>query len=78
MAEGLITIAEKYLKKGAKVYVQGKLESRKWTDKDGVERYATELVLRPYRSELIMLDPRKDDLIEVSIPELPEDQEAAA
>jgi single-strand DNA-binding protein len=78
MAEGLITIAEKYLKKGAKVYVQGKLETRKWTDKDGHDQYTTEIVLRPYSSDLIMLDARKDQNGEVTVPELPEDQEAAA
>lgn len=78
MAEGLVTIAEKYLKKGAKVYVQGKLESRKWTDKDGGERYTTEIVLRPYHGELIMLDTRTDELGEVPVPELPKEHEAAA
>ena len=78
MAEGLITIAEKYLKKGAKVYVQGSLETRKWTNKDGHDQYTTEIVLRPYSSDLIMLDARKDQNGEVTVPELPEDQEAAA
>jgi single-strand DNA-binding protein len=58
--EGLVTIAEKYLKKGSKVYIEGKLETRKWTDKDGQEKYTTEVVLRPYSGDLIMLDGRKD------------------
>jgi single-strand DNA-binding protein len=58
--EGLVTVAEKYLKKGAKVYIEGKLETRKWTDKDGQEKYTTEIVLRPYSGDLIMLDGRKD------------------
>jgi single-strand DNA-binding protein len=59
MSEGLVGVAEKYLKKGSKVYVEGKLETRKWTDRDGIERYSTEIVLRPYSGELILLD-RKD------------------
>ena len=53
-----MTVAEKYLKKGAKVYIEGQLETRKWTDKDGKEKYSTEIVLRPYTGELIMLDGR--------------------
>src|SRR5436190_24103643 len=48
MSEGLVIVAEKYLKKGAKVYIEGKLETRKWSDKDNQERYTTEIVLRPY------------------------------
>jgi single-strand DNA-binding protein len=78
MSEGLITVAEKYLKKGAKVYVEGRLETRKWTDKEGQERYSTEIVLRPYRGELVMLDPRKDELGGGTVPDHAEDQEAAA
>ena len=77
MSEGLVSIAEKYLKKGAKVYVEGQLETRKWTDKEGHERNTTEIVLRPYRGQLIMLEP-KDELDEVPLPEPPEEQEAAA
>jgi single-strand DNA-binding protein len=76
--EGLISIAEKYLKKGAKIYVEGRLETRKWTDKDGKERYSTEVVLRSYSGELIMLDGRKDELGDVTVPDPPESQEAAA
>ena len=60
LSDGLVTVAEKYLAKGAKVYVEGKLETRKWTDRDGIERYTTEIVLRPYSGELILLD-RKDE-----------------
>ena len=77
MSEGLVSIAEKYLKKGAKVYVEGQLETRKWTDKEGHERHTTEIILRPYRGHLIMLEP-KDELDEVPLAELPDDQEAAA
>lgn len=58
--EGLIAVAEKHLKKGAKVYLAGRLETREWTDKEGVKRNSTEIALRAYGSELIMLDDRKD------------------
>ena len=56
--DNLVTIAERYLKKGSKVYLEGQLETRKYTDKDGNERYTTEVVLRPYRGELTLLDGR--------------------
>ena len=51
-------VAEQYLKKGSKVYVEGQLETRKWQDQGGNDRYTTEVVLRPYRGELAMLDSR--------------------
>jgi len=54
----LADVAEKYLKKGAKVYIEGALQTRKWTDKDGHERYTTEVVLQNFRGELTMLDGR--------------------
>jgi single-strand DNA-binding protein len=54
--EGLCRVAEQYLKKGAKVYLEGQLQTRKWTDKDGVERYSTEVVLQGFNSQLTMLD----------------------
>ena len=54
--ERLAEIAEKYLKKGAKVYVEGALQTRKWTDNAGQERYSTEIVLQGFRGELTMLD----------------------
>lgn len=56
--EALVNLAEKYLKKGSKVYLEGQLETRKWTDQSGAEKYTTEVVLRPYRGELTMLDSR--------------------
>jgi single-strand DNA-binding protein len=65
LSDGLVTVAEKYLGKGAKVYVEGKLETRKWTDRDGIERYTTEVVLRPYSGELVLLD-RKDEAAEAA------------
>ncbi len=54
----LVEVAEKYLKKGAKVYIEGQLETRKWTDTSGQEKYTTEVVLRQFRGELTMLDGR--------------------
>ena len=54
--ERLAEIAEKYLKKGSKVYVEGALQTRKWTDQGGQERYSTEVVLQRFRGELTMLD----------------------
>ena len=57
-SEPLAHVAEQYLKKGSKVYVEGQLETRKWQDQSGNDRYSTEVVLRPYRSELTILDSR--------------------
>ena len=54
--KNLADVAEKYLRKGAKVYVEGQLQTRKWTDKDGAEKYSTEIVLQNFRGELTMLD----------------------
>jgi single-strand DNA-binding protein len=54
----LVDVVEKYLKKGAKVYIEGQLQTRKWTDQQGQERYTTEVVLQRYRGELTMLDGR--------------------
>src|SRR5260370_1539470 len=56
--EGLCKIAEQYLKKGAKVYLEGQLQTRKWTDQSGVEKYSTEVVLQGFNSNLTMLDGR--------------------
>ncbi len=57
-SEPLIRVAEQYLRKGSKIYVEGQLETRKWQDQSGQDRYTTEVSLRPYRSELTMLDSR--------------------
>jgi single-strand DNA-binding protein len=54
--EGIVGVAEKYLKKGAKVYVEGAMRYRTWTDKKGIERSVTEVVLGPFNSSLVMLD----------------------
>jgi single-strand DNA-binding protein len=56
--ENLAKVAEQYLHKGSKVYVEGQLQTRKWTDKDGNEKYTTEVVLSRFRGELQMLDSR--------------------
>jgi single-strand DNA-binding protein len=54
--DNLCRIAEQYLKKGSKVYIEGQLQTRKWTDQQGVERYTTEVVLQNFRGELALLD----------------------
>jgi single-strand DNA-binding protein len=59
-SEPLARVAEQYLKKGSKVYIEGQLETRKWQDQSGADRYSTEVVLRPYTSTLTMLDGRGD------------------
>ena len=56
--EKLGEIAERYLKKGSQVYLEGQIETRKWQDKDGAEKYSTEIVLRNFRGELTLLDSR--------------------
>lgn len=59
--EGLAKVAEQYLRKGAKVYVEGQLQTRKWQDQNGNDRYSTEIVLQKFRGELQMLDSRGGD-----------------
>lgn len=59
-SEPLVRIAEQYLRKGSKVYLEGQLETRKWQDQSGQDRYSTEVVLRPYKGELTLLDGRGD------------------
>ena len=56
--ERLADVAEKYLRKGSKIYIEGQLQTRKWTDQSGVEKYSTEVVLQNFRGELTMLDTR--------------------
>ena len=58
--ERLTELAEKYLRKGSKVYVEGALQTRKWTDNAGVEKYSTEIVLTRFKGELTMLDGARD------------------
>lgn len=58
--EKLSEVAEKYLRKGSKIYIEGQLQTRKWTDQSGQDRYTTEVVLQRFRGELTMLDGRQD------------------
>ncbi len=57
-SEGLVNVAESYLKKGSKVYIEGQLQTRKWQDQNGQDRYSTEVVLRGFNGTLVMLDGR--------------------
>lgn len=59
--EGLVRVIKSYVKKGSKIYIEGQLQTRKWTDKDNNERYTTEIVLQNYNSSLILLDFKSED-----------------
>lgn len=59
--EGIAKVAEQYLKKGSTIYIEGSLQTRKWTDKDGLEKYSTEIVLQNYGGALTMLGGKQDD-----------------
>jgi single-strand DNA-binding protein len=61
MDDGLAKIAEQYLRKGSTVYIEGQIETRKWQDQSGADKYTTEVVLRPFRSALTMLGGKRDD-----------------
>lgn len=56
--DGLVRVAEQYLRKGSKVYIEGQLQTRKWQDQSGADRYSTEVVLQGFGGTLVMLDPR--------------------
>lgn len=56
LADGLVGVADRFLRKGSKVYIEGQLETRKWQDQSGADRYSTEIVLRPYAGTLVLLD----------------------
>jgi single-strand DNA-binding protein len=58
--ENIAKVAEQYLKKGSKVYLEGQLQTRKWQDKTGADRYSTEIVLQRYRGEMTLLDGRNE------------------
>ncbi|MDP3176206.1 MAG: single-stranded DNA-binding protein [Phenylobacterium sp.] len=58
--DNLVKVAESYLRKGSKVYIEGAIQTRKWTDQSGVEKFSTEVVLQKFRGELTMLDGRGD------------------
>ncbi len=57
--ENIAKVAEQYLRKGSKVYIEGQLETRKWQDQSGADRYSTEVVIRPFRGEMTLLDGRE-------------------
>jgi single-strand DNA-binding protein len=59
--DNLVKVAEQYLRKGAKVYIEGAIQTRKWTDQSGVEKFSTEIVLQKFRGELTMLDGKGGD-----------------
>jgi single-strand DNA-binding protein len=59
--EALVRVAEQYLRKGSKVYLEGRIETRKWQDRDGTDRYVTEIVLRAFGATLVLLDRAGDD-----------------
>lgn len=59
--EGLVSVCENYLKKGAKVFIEGQLETRKWQDANGQDKYSTEIVLKGFSGNLTMLDSRNDN-----------------
>ena len=61
--DGLVDIVEKYVKKGSKIYVEGELQTRKWQDKDGNDRYTTEVILQGYNCNLTLLDSRNNSQI---------------
>ena len=58
--DGLVDIVEKYVKKGSKVYVEGELQTRKWQDQEGKDRYTTEVILQGYNCNLTLLDSRNN------------------
>ncbi len=63
----LADICEKYLHKGSKVYLEGQLQTRKWQDKDGIEKYTTEVIIPRFKGEITLLDSRQSDNMDVSI-----------
>jgi single-strand DNA-binding protein len=75
---GLVEICEKYLRKGSKVYLEGQLQTRKWQDQGGVERYVTEIILGRFRGELTLLDSRGDAGSGAGIPPLTEERVVTA
>jgi single-strand DNA-binding protein len=58
--ENLAKVAEQYVRKGSKIYIEGSLQTRKWTDKDGAEKYSTEIVLQRFNGALVLLDSKKE------------------
>lgn len=75
--QGLLKVIEGYVQKGSQIYIEGQLETRKWTDNNGIEKYSTEVTLRPYRGELVLLGSKqnttKHDNLQQSTTSVPED-----
>jgi single-strand DNA-binding protein len=61
MNDRIADVAEKYLKKGSKVYIEGKLQTRKWTDQSGQEKYTTEVLIERFRGELVLIDSNRGE-----------------
>lgn len=76
--EKLGEIAERFLRKGAQVYLEGQLQTRKWQDQSGNDRYSTEIVLRPYRGELELIGGKRDDGDDAPANEAPRQSKAPA
>ena len=78
-SEGLARVAEKYLHKGSKVYVEGQLKTRKWQDNDGIDRYTTEIVVQGFNTRLVMLDgPKRNGKNGQTAEETPSEAETEA
>jgi single-strand DNA-binding protein len=71
--EGIAGVAEKYLRKGSKVYLEGQLETRKWQDQSGNDRYSTDVVLRPFNSSLVLLDAKGGEQRQPAMADLDDD-----
>lgn len=71
--EHLVKVVESYVKKGSKLYLEGQIETRKW-EKDGVEKYSTEIVLRPFNGEIVLLDSRSQEAPKQDAEETPAPQ----
>lgn len=68
--ERLADVADKYLRKGSKIYIEGQLQTRKWTDQEGKERYSTEVVVPRFRGELTMLDSARNSGSDIESPSI--------
>ena len=78
--DGLVDIVEKYVKKGSKIYIEGELQTRKWADQQGNDRYTTEIVLQGFNSTLTLLDSKNSSSSssEKSIENIPDNQDTDA
>lgn len=74
-SQGLVNIVKKYVKKGSKLYIEGQIQTRKWTDNKGIDRYSTEIILQNFNSVLQILDSKKDHEEQQEEQQQPENQE---